>query len=165
MCWRILLQLSLSGLCQVHTWRYLRNIPCKNNEKLISMLHSSTMKEFDSFLPNTVSSRGHEGWWGLNVGKHLSARSASRTLLWQDFAKLQPSPTFVTKTRNGVDCITCLILRRWSSIESSFFGHFYSGCFLQYYVDTPQFLDVLGGVLSQATRDLMKWIELVDWLH
>ena len=32
----------------------------------------STMKNWTSYVPNTVSSRGHEGWRGLKFGKNLS---------------------------------------------------------------------------------------------
>ena len=79
--------------------------------KLISIL-AQRWSNWTRFLPNTVSSPGHS--------------NGSR---WQVFAKLQPSPTFMTRTRNGVVYITRPIFHLWASIESSFFGHFHSGCF------------------------------------
>ena len=86
---------SLSFLYQVHTWRCRRNNLRENDKKLISIF-AQRWRSWARFLPR-----------------------------WQVFAKLQPSPTWVTTTRNGVQYITRPIVCRWASIESSFFYHFH----------------------------------------
>ena len=52
----------------------------------------STMKNWTSYVLNTVSSRGHEGWRGLKFGENLSARIPRSGPRWQVFTELQHSP-------------------------------------------------------------------------
>ena len=110
MCWTIVLQLSSLSLFvpSPHVTIQTKH-PSWKWQKLISILHSSTMKELDELCKSDRADRF--------------------------LPNFNPRQTFLTTTRNGVKYINRPILLRWASIKNSFFCHFHSEYFIVLYIE------------------------------